>query len=86
MKRFTRTIFGCLFTAGLLTAAPGCDHRKQALRSGLTTDNEPPADPVKDDPTFQRPPDLKGFFKQNRYAGTLSSEAQEIETNLGILR
>ena len=86
MQRFTRTIFGCLFMASLLAAAPGCDHRKQALRSGLTTETEPPADPVKDDPTFQRPADLKGFFKQNRYTGALSSEAQEIETNLGILR
>ena len=86
MQRLSKMVPGGIVMAGLLLLiAPGCEPRKQALRSGLT-DVEPPADPVKDDPTFRRPQDLDGFFKKNRYAGTLSSEAQEIETNLGILK
>ena len=85
MERTSRIAAVCLALASWLVLAQGCEPRRQTLRTnGASADL--PTDPVQDDPSFQRPKELNGFFKQNRYTGTFSSEAQEIETHLGILK
>ena len=77
-----RNWFGLAF-AGLAGPICGCHLlHPQGLRSqgsppALSQTEEPGADPG-------TPP--KGFFKPTRRSGALSSEAREIEANLGVPR
>jgi hypothetical protein len=83
MQRTIRILAGSMAVAGVLVLTSSCEPRKQLVRQP-DPQADAVADPVKDDPTFRRPEELQGFFKPNRRAGTLSSEAQEIENDLGV--
>jgi hypothetical protein len=70
--------FRLILVLGGVVALSGCDplHR-QAVR-----DAEIPSLAGADDPSFRKPDELHGFFKP-RGSGAWSSEAREIERNLG---
>lgn len=71
---------------GLVVTAGGCDPwRRQALRSDAGAGQSGQAAHALEDPSYSQPEELKGFFKANRKAGSLSSEAREIEESLGAL-
>ncbi len=65
-----------------LGALAGCDllDRRSPSPSPVTLD-DPPASGAAD-PAFQKPEELRGFFKP-RPSGAWSSEAREIERSLG---
>ena len=85
MGRTMRFLSGAMALAAALLLAQGCEPRKQLVRQP-DPQAEPLADPVKDDPSFQRPEEMQGFFKKDRRTGTLSSTAKDIETDLGVLK
>jgi hypothetical protein len=71
-----------VFASGL----SGCEPwRRQAIRSDMGAGQSGQAARALEDPSFSRPEELKGFFKGNRKAGTLSPEAREIEESLGAV-
>ncbi len=73
-------VVGC---AGMLGLA-GCDawHRQnvKSPKTPVTLSDEPT-----EDPSLERPEELRGFFKPTRNQGTWSSEAREIEKSLGVV-
>ncbi len=80
--RPARALF--LIAALLGTAAAGCEatRRQAARKEPAPTYSVPELGSVEGDPSFERPEELRGFFKSNRSAGALSSEARAIEQSL----
>lgn len=76
-----RRILQTWLLMGLMGLASGCAWDKSAVR---TTDPDPDAIRAEEDEETRDV--AKGFFKKNRLPGTLSSEAAEIEKDLGIYR
>lgn len=66
---------------GLLT---GCDPlQRQRVRA--ESDVPPYLLEETEDPSFEHPEELRGFFKPTRTSGAWSREAREIERNLGAI-
>lgn len=66
---------------GLLAGLGGCDLLDRRAESKAPIyDDTPPSGAA--DPAFQKPEELRGFFKP-RPSGAWSSEAREIERSLG---
>jgi hypothetical protein len=81
--RRTVIALGCVVIGLVLV---GCEPwRRHAMRSDPGAGQSGQASRALEDPSFSRPAELKGFFKGNRSAGTWSSEAREIEENLGVV-
>ncbi len=68
-------------SVGLIAGLSGCDllDRRAASKTPVY-DDTPPSGAA--DPSFQKPEELRGFFKP-RPSGSWSSEAREIERSLG---
>ncbi len=79
-----RRYFRFVAVVGLCGMLVGCDtwHRHE-----VRSNDEPLAygDEPAEDPSLQRPEELRRFFKANRTSGAWSSEAREIERNLGAI-
>jgi hypothetical protein len=76
MSRRSRLI---VLLAPLAFALAGCDpfHRETVRRTEASLGNA-----GADDPSFEKPDELQGFFKARRN-GAWSSEARDIERSLG---